>query len=280
MGLLTLELLVMVVGAMGKRKSTLPRSRPGSPPAPSGSGRADWIYGHHAVAAAVANPHRRCRRLVATEATAAELQAAADRAPISRPTIEVLERRDLEALLPPGAVHQGVAVSADPLAATDFADLLAAVPEEKAACLVVLDQATDPRNIGAVLRSAAAFGALAVVVQERHAPDATAVIAKAASGALETVPLVRVTNIARSLETAKRHGFWCTGLDAGAAATLAETAFSHRSALVLGSEGRGLRRLVLQRCDQLARIPIAVESLNVSAAAAIALYEVRRGNAS
>jgi 23S rRNA (guanosine2251-2'-O)-methyltransferase len=204
-----------------------------------------------------------------------ELAAALD-GPV--PPVEIVDRRDLEAVLPPGAVHQGVVVQADPLPAIDlkaFLEDLAEVPEIR---LVVLDQASDPRNIGAVLRSAAAFGARAVIMQDRHAPDATAALAKAASGALETVPLVRVVNVARALRGLKEAGFWLIGLDGAAELPLAGADPGGRVALVLGAEGGGLRRLTREACDALVRIPIgpAVESLNLSTAAAIALYELAR----
>ena len=244
----------------------------------SGRSGAAWIYGHHAVLAAVVNPRRHCLRLVATPATAAALTAAKERAPAPRESIEVLDRRDLEKLLPAGAVHQGMATRAEPLEETDLGDLLDHLGDGGAARLVVLDQASDPRNVGAVLRSAAAFGAQAVIVQERHSPEATGALAKAASGALEVLPMIRVTNIAQSLGILKHAGFWCLALNAGAPRALAEFRPANRLALVIGAEGKGLRRLVEASCDESVRIPIsdAIESLNVSVAAAVVLYEFCR----
>ncbi|MCB2102806.1 MAG: RNA methyltransferase, partial [Rhodobacterales bacterium] len=206
-----------------------------------------------------------------------------DRPALEIPPPEVMDREAFEAMLPAGAVHQGVALLADPLPALDLEDLLRALPSDDAAQarpvrVAVLDQVTDPRNVGAVLRSAAAFGLAAVVVQDRHAPEATAALAKAASGALERVPLIRATNLARALDRLKQDGFWCVGLDGRARDSLPRLAPVGRTALVLGSEGAGLRRLVRERCDLLARIPIGdgVESLNVAAAAAVAFYELAR----
>ena len=230
-----------------------------------------WLYGLHAVAAALANPARRVRRLAATAEGAAKL---ARMAPGAAP--EILDRQALDRLLPGGAVHQGVALSADPLVQPDLEDIVARAGE--AATLVILDRVTDPHNIGAVLRSAAAFGALAVLQTERGSPAATGIVAKSASGALEALPLVAVTNLARALERLKAENFWCIGLDGEAGQTLAEAAPSGRVALVLGAEGKGLRRLTREHCDLLARLPTRppVASLNVSNAAAVALYELAR----
>ena len=192
----------------------------------------------------------------------------------------MLDRAGLAALLPEGAVHQGWALEAEPLLPADLDDVLrAAEIGGGRAIVVVLDQVTDPHNVGAVLRSAAAFGAAAVLVAEHGAPPETGALAKAASGALDIVPLVRVVNLARALDRLKEAGFWCCGLDAEAAEPLAALDLGRRAALVLGSEGGGLRRLVRERCDYLARLPTRPElpSLNVSNAAAIALYELARG---
>ncbi len=219
-----------------------------------------WLFGRHAVAAALANPARRRRRLLATAEGAARLPAA---------DAEIVERPVLEAALPAGAVHQGVALLADPLPEVRLADVAARSPER--AAMVALDQVTDPRNVGAVLRSAGAFGASAVIVADRHAPEATGTLAKAASGALETVPLARAGNLARALRTLKEAGFWIVGLDAEAPQDLADP--PARCALVLGAEGTGLRRLTRETCDLTARVAGAGGSLNVSATAAVALYE-------
>lgn len=270
--------------AMSKRKSPAMPGADGASGAGStrgGRGGGAWIYGQHAVLAALANPRRQCRRLIATPATLATLAAAAERATPARPSIEALDRRDLERLLPPGAVHQGMALLCEPLQEPDLGDFLDHLDEGADARLVVLDQASDPRNVGAVIRSAAAFGARAVVVQDRHSPEATGALAKAASGALEFLPVIRVTNIARSLETMKQAGFWCLALDASASRTVADIRPAPRLAIVIGAEGKGLRRLVHASCDESVRIPIsnAVESLNVSVAAAVVLYELTQARA-
>ncbi|MDX1484996.1 MAG: 23S rRNA (guanosine(2251)-2'-O)-methyltransferase RlmB [Alphaproteobacteria bacterium] len=250
------------------------RRRPGSRHDSEGP-RTIWIYGRHALAAALANPERRVHRLVLTPEAHAAL---GDRARDKGLDAEVASAGEIAALLPQGAVHQGSAALVAPLPDVALGDLLDDLEGTPRACVLVLDQVTDPRNTGAILRSAAAFGAAAVIVPDRRSPRETAVLAKAASGALELVKIVRVTNVARALETLKAAGFWCIGLDAAAPQALSETDLSGRIALVLGAEGGGLRRLVAKGCDALAALPMpgAMESLNVSAAAAIALYEAAR----
>jgi len=277
-------------------RGAAPSEKPARPPRPPRVGTASapaaprptaprdqgpWLYGRHAVAAALANAARRVRRLVALPEAAAELRslaaAATARLPAGAP--EVLDRRGFDMLLPPGAVHQGMALAAEPLPERDIDDVLDGIAEAEGPQIVVLlDQVTDPHNIGAVLRSAAAFAARAVIVPEHGAPPVTGALAKAASGALEAVPLLRVTNLARSLDRLKEAGFWCLGLEEGAATSLTDTDAGMRVALVLGAEGSGLRRLTRERCDLMARLPTRGEpaSLNVSNAAAIALYELTR----
>ena len=250
------------------------------PAAPAESG-AIWIFGVHAALAVLANRRRRLRRLVLTAEVQARhgaaIAAAHDRRQ-ARPAIETVTRRALSALLPEAATHQGIAVLAEPLAAVSLDKVCRSAGALARCQVVVLDQVSDPNNVGAVMRSAAAFGSLALVMQDRHAPRETGALAKAASGALEHLPLVRVTNLARTLGALKDAGFWCVGLAVGAETTLAETDLAGRVAIVLGAEGAGLRRLTAARCDILARLPTGgpIAQLNVSNAAAIALYEAAR----
>jgi 23S rRNA (guanosine2251-2'-O)-methyltransferase len=192
-----------------------------------------------------------------------------------RPAPETRPKAEIDRLLADGAAHQGFALNAEPLPELAVEDVCRRSGEKARARVVVLDQATDPRNVGAVLRAAAAFAAEAVIMQDRHAPPAGGALAKAASGALEKVALVRTVNLARALGLLKDAGFWCVGLDARAEAILGETDLTGKIALVLGAEGEGLRRLTRDSCDLLARIPMAEgwESLNLASAAAVALYE-------
>ena len=242
-----------------------------------------WIYGRHAVTAALANPDRSWHRLVALaghEQEARTLVAAATA--IRRgdgESIRVLSREDFAALLPEGAVHQGLAVAVEPLAEPDLGDVLRrAATLSGRRVIVLLDQVNDPHNVGAVLRSANAFGALAVVLPIHGAAPVAGALAKAASGALETVPLIRVVNLARTLDQLKAAAFWICGLDETASQTLAALDLGERVALVLGAEGGGMRRLVRERCDHLARLPTRSKqpTINVSNAAAVALYELMR----
>ena len=205
----------------------------------------------------------------------AEQELAEIFSPPWRITPELVERNRLDATLPPDAIHQGAALLVDPLPSPSMEKLLA----DTTGPVLVLDQVTDPRNVGAILRSAAAFGAAALVVQDRHAPQETGTLARAASGALEVVPILREVNLSRALEQLKKAGLWVVGLEAAGPITLAQSGLTgRRVALVLGAEGEGLRRLTRETCDELVRLPIhpAMESLNVSAAAAVALYELAR----
>lgn len=252
------------------------------PPERSGAARANWLYGTHAVLAALGNPDRTCRRLLVTHEAAERLGlkigTALTRAG-RRLVPEKAERRAIEALLP-GAVHQGIALDAEPLPDLYVSDLIARAHGKSRALIVALDQVSDPHNVGAILRSAALFGADGLLTTERHAPAETAALAKAAAGALDLMPIAREINLVRALGELKEAGFWCLGLDGRAERTVADATQFERRVLVLGSEGAGLRRLTRETCDVLMRIPMAAESattagldsLNASNAAAVALY--------
>jgi 23S rRNA (guanosine2251-2'-O)-methyltransferase len=240
----------------------------------------NWLYGRHPVAAALANPERRWRRLAVLAAQEEEAKALIGAARAAKlgdgEPIRILDRDGLAAVVGGDAVHQGLALEVEPLEAATLDDVLRSAGMATRAVLVVLDQVSDPQNVGAVLRAAAAFGAKGVIVAAHGTPSATGALAKAASGALELVPLVTVANLARALERLKEAGLWCCGLDERAPQCLADLDLGPRVALVLGAEGDGLRRLVRETCDYLARLPTspAMPSLNVSTAAAIALYQV------
>ena len=224
------------------------------------------LWGKHAVAAALDNPARKVLRAWATRDAAAFMQFPKE------VDVAFAEATDLARLVPADAPHQGVVVEVEPIEDVWLDGLLHGAPER--AVLLVLDQVTDPHNVGAILRSAAAFGAIGIVTQDRHSPPESGVLAKAASGALERVPWARVVNLARALEEIGEAGFWRIGLTGDAGMELKDALGPHRVALVLGAEGPGLRPNTREHCDALARLPIsdAVESLNVSNAAAVALY--------
>ena len=224
------------------------------------------FWGKHAVAAALDNPERKVLRAWATRDVANFMQF-----PQGVP-LTLSEAPDLGRLVPHDAPHQGVVIEVEPLEDQWLDDALAT--EKDRAVLLVLDQVTDPHNVGAILRSAAAFGAVGIVTQDRHSPPESGVVAKAASGALERVPWARVVNLARALEEIGDAGFWRIGLTGDADTELKDALGPPKVALVLGAEGPGLRPNTREHCDALARLPIsdAIESLNVSNAAAVALY--------
>ena len=235
------------------RQATKPENRP-------------RFWGRHAVAAALANPDREVARIWVTREAAAEYDI--DK---SIP-VTFADAADLGRLVPRDAPHQGIVAEVGRLPDLLLADLLDEAEEGRP--LLLLDHVTDPHNVGAILRSAAAFDALGIVTQDRHAPPESGALAKSASGALETVPWVRVVNLARALDEVAEAGFWRIGLTGEADMLLADALGPKRVALVLGAEGEGMRQNVEAHCDALARLPISgrIESLNVSNAAAVALY--------
>ncbi|MEO0548747.1 MAG: RNA methyltransferase [Pseudomonadota bacterium] len=246
-----------------QRGKSAPKRHRGAKPA--GSAGSGWLWGQHAVAAALANPRRHLKRLVASRATASKLGPVGKKA-------EDLSPGEIGDLLPPGAVHQGIAAQFEPLADIAIEDLIAAGTQR----LAILDQVSDPHNLGAIFRSAAAFGFGGLVLQTRNAPPITGIVAKSAAGAIETVPECRVVNIARALETLNEAGYHTIGLAGSGRANIRQAlSGATKLAIVLGAEGPGLRPGVAKACAELAHIPIdpAMESLNVSNAAAITFYE-------
>jgi 23S rRNA (guanosine2251-2'-O)-methyltransferase len=223
------------------------------------------LYGWHTVAAALANPQRRIRKLLLTENAARRL---ADDNIETRVAPEIVRPSVIDQRLGPDAVHQGLLAEADPLPSPDIDTL----PQE--GIVLVLDQITDPHNVGAIMRSAAAFAVKAIVTTARHSPEATGVLAKSASGALELVPLVTVQNLARALTELNERGFLTVGLDSAGQENLSAVALREPLALVLGAEGKGLRQLTRETCKVVARLdmPGEIKSLNVSNAAVLALY--------
>lgn len=231
-----------------------------------------FIYGKHASLAAVANNMRKIKRVLITKNTREEL---GDKVFSSIKNIQIIDGKKLDDMLPREAVHQGIALECEAICQPSLQEFLVTAVEKP---VLILDQVSDPHNVGAILRSAAAFNAGAVIVTDRNAPAESGVMAKAASGALEIIPLISVGNLSQALEHLKKAGYWIYGLDGEAKQLISSVKFDKKSALVLGAEGRGLRRLTGERCDMLIRLPICdkMESLNVSNAAAVALYELFR----
>jgi 23S rRNA (guanosine2251-2'-O)-methyltransferase len=259
--------------AADDRPSRALRGRAGRMQGGRGSGRASAgavrLWGRHAVEAALNNPERNHRKLWATREGIATLDG---ELPADFP-VEYAQPADLGRLVARDAPHQGLVLECDALPDRWLDEVLDGDPARP---LLVLDQVTDPHNVGAILRSAAAFNACAVLTQDRHSPPESGTLAKSASGAIEIVPWIRVVNLARALEEVAEAGYWRIGLDGNADTTLAQALPTGPVALVLGAEGEGMRHNITQHCDALAKLPIspAMESLNVSNAAAIALYAI------
>ena len=256
----------------GPRSGAKPFNRPGK-----SAGRPAWrdrdsasdgpviLYGWHSVTMALQNPARRIRKLTLTENAARRL---ADENIETRVTPEIVRPQEIDRLLSPDAVHQGLLAEADALPSPDIETL------EQEGMVLVLDQITDPHNVGAILRSAAAFAVKAIITTARHSPEATGVLAKAASGALELVPMVTVQNLARALTALNERGFQTVGLDSEGSEDLSDVTLREPLALVLGAEGKGLRQLTRETCSVVARLdmPGEIKSLNVSNAAVLSLY--------
>lgn len=264
-----------------KRKPSYPVAAPAEATHVNRGGRGNlpdgliWLYGRHAVEAAIRNPNRQKLRFLSTGSAA---RGFAGRLPVTPLKMEIVDSQELTRLLPAGAVHQGMGLQVKPLAEPDLAEICARRPDSGPRIVVLLDQVSDPQNAGAILRSCAVFGALALIMTQRNAPPASGVLAKAASGALDLVPLLREVNLARALDQLAELGFWRIGLDAQAPQPVADIDLSGDIAVVLGAEGEGMRQLTTRKCDFLARLPACsgLASLNVSNAAAVMLYEITR----
>jgi len=244
------------------------RGRPGRA---SEADAKEWVWGVHAVEAALANPARgEVKRFLVSPERARKYEG--------RPELEIFDTPDIARQLPAGAVHQGLALKIDPPPPLSIDE----IGEGASGVLIMLDQVTDPQNVGAVFRSAAAFGAKGVILQDRHAPSLSGALAKASAGAIDKIPHASAVNLSRALERLADLGWRAVGLDGAAEVTLEEALDARPTVIVLGSEGEGIRRLVAEHCDVLAKIPMpgGFESLNVSNAAAVALYEASRARRS
>lgn len=229
-----------------------------------------WLWGLHTCKAALQNPQRKCVRLLMTDGASKELGILKEDLPCNP---ERLEGSTLARLLPLGAVHQGIAMEVVPLPDPFLQEAYKA----ETGVLIVLDQVTDPHNVGAILRTAKALGALGVMMTDHNAPPLSGVLAKTASGALDLLPVWKVTNLARALEDLKVAGFWIVGLSESASQVLSKDALPAKLALIMGAEGKGMRQLTQEKCDFLVKLPTdpTFSTLNVSVATALALYELR-----
>ncbi len=259
----------------GPQKPIKKPFRKASPPSSDGHGGSVWLYGQHAVMSAWQNPERRCFRLLLADGSE---PLPLDGIKAKRPAPQFIPKAEFDQMFE-GAVHQGIAVEVALLPIPSIQDIVRDCAHDASARVVLLDQVSDPHNVGAILRSAAAFGAKAVILPDRSAPLPVGVLAKVACGAVDVVPLVPVPNLSRAMELLKESGFWTVGLDERGEKTLADANLKDgKIALVLGAEGDGLRRLTAEKCDFLVRLPTQppIASLNVSNAAAVALYEMVR----
>lgn len=231
------------------------------------------IYGRHAVLSALKNPKRRIQKLLITAENRAEIEKISPSIPFT-----IIDKKDFNKILSEDAVHQGFALYCARLESYDIADLVEMAEAKQRCCILILDQVTDPQNIGAIIRSCAAFNTLGLIVQDKNSPLESGAMDKAAAGTIEFVPIARVTNLSRAIETLKENGFWVMGMDGYAETTIDKINKDGKIAIVMGSEGKGMRRLVQENCDSSVKLPISpnVESLNVSTAAAITLYELSK----
>jgi 23S rRNA (guanosine2251-2'-O)-methyltransferase len=238
------------------------------------------LYGFHAVSAAWTNPARTIQNLFITQESLRGFEPVlqqARAAGLKRPSASIVEKNQIDRMLPPQAVHQGIALVTDHLPEIDVQDLMIRLADCPEALIVILDQVTDPHNVGAIIRSACAFGAAGMIVQKKHAPEFTGVLAKTACGGVDYLPVAVATNLSRAIEDLQENGFFVVGLDERGQ-DLETYKPAQKTAFVLGSEGDGMRRLIKEKCDVLIRLPTIgpIQSLNVSNAAAVSLFALRK----
>lgn len=236
------------------------------------------LYGKHAVESALLNPKRKISALWCTAENALWLRDLLLQAHRDKITLKIVDKKELDKMLPQDAVHQGVVLETQPLPNVDLTEVICRCENNPLARILVLDQVSDPQNIGAIIRSCAAFNISALIMQDKNSPQESGAMVKASAGTIEFLPVCRVTNLSRALETLKQNGFWCIGMDGYAKHSIDKINKNAKIAVVMGSEGKGLRRLVQDNCDDTVKLLINpnVESLNVSVAAAIALYELSK----
>jgi len=259
-----------------QKQRTTKHPSPSSAPENSGKSKDYWMYGTHAVHAALSNPKRMIKRLASTFPQ--QLPGAfGELAKKRRLTIEQIDAYYLQKCAP-NAVTQDIIALVSPLAEADIDMVMETNAPEQPITLVILDQVTDPQNVGAILRSCAAFGAAAVILTDHHSAPESGALAKAASGALDVTPMIKAANLSRFMEQLKKDGFWCVGLSHDSVDAIGAVELPQKIALVLGAEGSGLRRLTREHCDLMVHLPTLppIDQLNVSNAAAISLYEIRR----
>lgn len=238
------------------------------------SGKAPLIiYGRHAVMSALQNPQRKISKILCTKDNAEELRKLN-----AKLNLNIVERREIDKLLPQDAVHQGFALYCSELENYDLEEIIELSSTREKCHILILDQVTDPQNIGAIIRSCAAFNSLALIMQDKNAPSETGAMVKASAGTIEHLPICRVTNLSRAIEQLKNADFWIIGMDGYAKTTVDKMNKSGKTAIIMGSEGKGMRRLIEEACDSTIKLPMnpQVESLNVSTAAAIVLYEINK----
>lgn len=236
------------------------------------------LYGRHPVLAALNNPNRRISKILCTKDNSDTIKNICRQRNINIGIINIVDKKEIDRILPRDAVHQGLAVYCNELEEFSLEDICIMAEEHKRCHVLVLDQVTDPQNIGAIIRSCVAFDTLALIMQDKNSPTETGAMAKASAGTIESLPICRVTNLSRAIQQLKNAGFWTIGMDGYATTYIDEVDKSGKTAIIMGSEGKGMRRLVEENCDITVKLPISekVESLNVSTAAAIALYEINK----